>query len=84
MERHTVPAAGGLAVRVAAGQHFRIVTPHGRQAADFFAGGGGLRADFGLANSIGRIAVTTSANGWRRCTPGWPTVRSSHGPAKVS
>ncbi len=37
MERHTVPAAGGLAVRVAAGQRFRIVTPHGKQAADFFA-----------------------------------------------
>ena len=33
MERHSVPAAGGLAVRVAAGQRFRIVTPHGKQAA---------------------------------------------------
>ncbi len=41
MERHTVPAAEGLAVRVAAGQRFRIVTPQGHQAADFFA----FRAD---------------------------------------
>ena len=41
MERHTVPAAEGIAVRVAAGQRFRIVTPQGHQAADFSA----FRAD---------------------------------------
>ncbi len=37
MERHEVPARGGLALRVGAGRRFRIVTPKGAQAADFFA-----------------------------------------------
>src|SRR4051812_7548651 len=32
-----VPAREGRAVRVAAGQRFRITTPKGAQAADFFA-----------------------------------------------
>jgi uncharacterized protein YcgI (DUF1989 family) len=36
-ERHEVRPAGGLAVPVPAGQRLRIVTPKGRQAADFFA-----------------------------------------------
>ncbi|HEV8262782.1 MAG TPA: urea carboxylase-associated family protein [Burkholderiales bacterium] len=37
MERHEVPARGGLAVRVKEGQRIRIITPKGQQAADFFA-----------------------------------------------
>ena len=37
MVQITVPAREGRAVRVAAGQRIRIVTPHGQQAADFFA-----------------------------------------------
>jgi uncharacterized protein YcgI (DUF1989 family) len=37
MERHEVPARGGLAVRVKEGQHIRVITPKGQQAADFFA-----------------------------------------------
>jgi uncharacterized protein YcgI (DUF1989 family) len=32
-----VPAAEGRAVDVAAGQRIRVMTPHGQQAADFFA-----------------------------------------------
>ncbi|MEM7122678.1 MAG: urea carboxylase-associated family protein [Pseudomonadota bacterium] len=35
----TVPAAEGRAVDVAAGQTIRVTTPHGHQAADFFAYG---------------------------------------------
>ena len=41
METHIVPAGEGRAVHVAESQRFRIVTPHGQQAADFFA----FRAD---------------------------------------
>ncbi len=41
MKRHVVPAREGRAVRVSEGQRFRIITPHGQQAADFFA----FRAD---------------------------------------
>ena len=37
MTVHTVPPAGGVAVRVASGQRIRITTPKGQQAADFFA-----------------------------------------------
>ena len=37
MKRHVVPAREGRAVRVSEGQRFRIITPHGQQAADFFA-----------------------------------------------
>lgn len=37
METMTVPAGEGRAARVAAGQTIRIITPKGRQAADFFA-----------------------------------------------
>ncbi len=36
-ERHEIPAAGGLAVRLPAGGRIRVMTPKGRQAADFFA-----------------------------------------------
>ncbi len=41
MESHVVPAAEGRAFHVDAGGRIRIVTPRGRQAADFFA----FRAD---------------------------------------
>lgn len=41
MEPHVVPAREGRAVRVAQGRRLRIITPHGHQAADFFA----FRAD---------------------------------------
>lgn len=37
MPRTIVPAAEGRAVELRRGQHLRITTPHGRQAADFFA-----------------------------------------------
>jgi uncharacterized protein YcgI (DUF1989 family) len=37
METITIPARQGHAMRVAAGRTIRIVTPKGRQAADFFA-----------------------------------------------
>jgi uncharacterized protein YcgI (DUF1989 family) len=37
MEQIVVPPAEGRAVHVAAGQKLKIVTPHGSQAADFFA-----------------------------------------------
>jgi uncharacterized protein YcgI (DUF1989 family) len=37
MEQITVPPAEGRAVRIAADQSLKIVSPHGRQAADFFA-----------------------------------------------
>ncbi len=37
MDRYLVPAAEGLAVRLRQGQRLRIITPHGQQAADFFA-----------------------------------------------
>ncbi len=37
MSTTTVPARDGRAVRVSAGQRIRITTPHGAQAADFFA-----------------------------------------------
>ena len=37
METCIVEARGGRGFWVAAGQHFRIITPHGGQAADFFA-----------------------------------------------
>ncbi len=37
MDRFLVPAAEGLALRLGQGQRLRIITPHGRQAADFFA-----------------------------------------------
>lgn len=37
MQSITIPAREGRAVHVAAGQTIRIVTPKGRQAADFFA-----------------------------------------------
>lgn len=33
----TIPTREGRGFHVAAGEHFRIVTPHGQQAADFFA-----------------------------------------------
>ena len=36
-QRVVVPAAHGKAVRVDAGQKLRLETPHGQQAADFFA-----------------------------------------------
>lgn len=37
MEQIIVPPAEGRAVRVAVGQSLKIVSPHGQQAADFFA-----------------------------------------------
>ncbi|MDH3689677.1 MAG: urea carboxylase-associated family protein [Gammaproteobacteria bacterium] len=37
MDRYVVPAREGRGMHVHAGQHIRITTPHGRQAADFFA-----------------------------------------------
>ena len=37
MSSRTIPARGGAARRVTAGQRLRIVTPKGAQAADFFA-----------------------------------------------
>ena len=37
MEKHVVPAGEGIAVRLPATKRLRVVTPHGRQAADFFA-----------------------------------------------
>ena len=37
IERVTVPARAGRAVRVPAGARLRVATPEGRQAADFFA-----------------------------------------------
>jgi uncharacterized protein YcgI (DUF1989 family) len=37
MAVHSIPAAGGLAVRVEQGQRIRVITPKGAQAADFFA-----------------------------------------------
>ena len=37
MESHVVPAAEGRAFHVGEGGRIRIVTPEGRQAADFFA-----------------------------------------------
>ncbi len=37
MDKLVVPASEGRAVHVPAGERIRITTPHGRQAADFFA-----------------------------------------------
>ncbi len=37
LERITVPAREGRTVALAAGERLRLTTPHGRQAADFFA-----------------------------------------------
>ena len=37
MDKTVVPAKGGKAVEVMSSQRIRITTPHGRQAADFFA-----------------------------------------------
>ncbi len=37
MTTFEVPARGGLGVAVAAGRRIRVITPKGRQAADFFA-----------------------------------------------
>lgn len=37
MTNQTIPASGGLAVRIGQGQRIRITTPKGAQAADFFA-----------------------------------------------
>ena len=37
MTKHEIPARGGLAIAIERGQHIRIITPKGAQAADFFA-----------------------------------------------
>jgi uncharacterized protein YcgI (DUF1989 family) len=37
MERIVVPAREGRAVELAKGRRLRLITPHGQQAADFFA-----------------------------------------------
>lgn len=50
MESLLIPAREGRGFHVAAGGRFRIVTPHGRQAADFFAYSAGNVGEWLSAN----------------------------------